>query len=1152
MPPSPFTELRFPKATFLIPVFVFLIFSGVHAQSFRQKSRRIAWPADSVFVPDSLTTVAPSLRSLEDTSLRFSFDFKKNLARITAYQRKTDSISITYSVFPFAAYKPYRKYNPAQYDSLLRFADYPGRVIRLSEKREELFPLPGIQKSGVISRGLSIGNGQNGFVNSAMNLQLEGNISKDIRLTAVLSDQSLPFQPQGNTQQIRELDRIFIRLEHKHADLLAGDVLLRNRESSFLRFYRNIQGAELLVRWDSLNKSTSRIAAGIAKGRFASVVVQVKEGVHGPYRLRAPDNPELLFVILAGSERVYFDNRLLKRGFNQDYVIDYNSGEITLNNHLLVTRFTRLRCDFEYSEKNYSRSSVLAEHEEKIGKADVFIGHYQEQDNPYQPLGFTLDSSSNKLLQLAGDNPALALLSGESIVPESQRQAGQLYYVKRDTILNGKELSWYKLASESDKEVYRLVFSQIGPGLGDYRFVSDLGNGKLFEYVGPGQGEYSPSRQAVLPNRKAMSRAGLHLDLGKGHSIFTEAALSVEDANRLSKLDESNNNGNAQKLAWRWKKPLSTSGIEAASGISYNHLSRNFRGIDRFRDIEFERNWNGNLGDTLAAVDHLIESDFSASHAGKWKISLQSNWRKKGDNIQGFQQTAGLEHRLGPLAFKHGGFLLKNDRVSESTGWRRLETGFSMDRWRLVPSWKFQLDENEILDKQSRKVKTSAMHYRAHSIGLRSRDSGNGNFSGTYTYREDKLPINGAMVTSLYSQNAELISSFSAGLNHQFELAGNYRQVNLVGSSKGEENLSARLDYRGSAGDGFLRQELVITANTGQEARRSFQFIRINAIGEGSHQWIDYNGNGLQELDEFVEAQRPEDRQYIKIFIPTQDFITAYTRSFNYRLNLSAPAGWRGKSGLRKLASRFALLSSVSEDRKITSGNLAMRYLPFSGGDGDNVLSATGVFRNTLFFNRNSPDFGLEAGSLNSLVKTLLSNGFGYRQIAEQRFLIRKNLGTEINLSIQFLRFNRQVKSDALARQNYQLSGYEAGPELAFQPNSSHRISALMQYSTRQNRTGEESARLLKTGIEYRGGLAGKRNINAGFRLTDIVQKGNLQSPASYEMLEGLLPGRNFTWTLNIQQKLARGLQLLLTYEGRKSENQRIVHIGKMQANLLF
>jgi hypothetical protein len=53
-------------------------------------------------------------------------------------------------------------------------------------------------------------------------------------------------------------------------------------------------------------------------------------------------------------------------------------------------------------------------------------------------------------------------------------------------------------------------------------------------------------------------------------------------------------------------------------------------------------------------------------------------------------------------------------------------------------------------------------------------------------------------------------------------------------------------------------------------------------------------------------------------------------------------------------------------------------------------------------------------------------------------------------------------------------------------------------------------------------------------------------------MLEGLLPGRNLTWNINLQQKLAQGLQLLFTYEGRKSETIRVIHIGKMQANLLF
>jgi hypothetical protein len=70
--------------------------------------------------------------------------------------------------------------------------------------------------------------------------------------------------------------------------------------------------------------------------------------------------------------------------------------------------------------------------------------------------------------------------------------------------------------------------------------------------------------------------------------------------------------------------------------------------------------------------------------------------------------------------------------------------------------------------------------------------------------------------------------------------------------------------------------------------------------------------------------------------------------------------------------------------------------------------------------------------------------------------------------------------------------------------------------------------------------------------VTNIVHQGNAQSPAAYELLEGLLPGRNLTWSLNLQQKLAQGLQILFTYEGRKSENSKTIHIGKMQANLLF
>jgi hypothetical protein len=220
--------------------------------------------------------------------------------------------------------------------------------------------------------------------------------------------------------------------------------------------------------------------------------------------------------------------------------------------------------------------------------------------------------------------------------------------------------------------------------------------------------------------------------------------------------------------------------------------------------------------------------------------------------------------------------------------------------------------------------------------------------------------------------------------------------------------------------------------------------------------------------------------------------------------------------------------------------------------DQEQLLSANRIFRNTLFWNRTQSNFGGEYSQINSQQKTLLSNGFTLRKVTEQRLLIRKNLNSWLNLTPQASIFERSVASDALTAQNYRLKGFELGPEVSFQPNGNHRITGSFQWAKKNNLTGEEQTRLLKSGIEYRLNSKSNRTINTTFRVTNIVHQGNAQSPAAYELLEGLLPGRNLTWGLNLQQKLAQGLQILFTYEGRKSENSKTIHIGKMQANLLF
>jgi hypothetical protein len=214
-------------------------------------------------------------------------------------------------------------------------------------------------------------------------LQLEGKLTDQINLTAAISDQNVPFQPEGNTQQLQQFDRIYITLTHPRWNLSAGDVVLRNKPDYFLRYYKNVQGAAVeanLVQGPGKRSSTTA-AAGVAKGKFASIDIAPLENVQGPYRLRGP-NGEQFIIVLANSERIYLDGRLMVRGFDFDYVIDYNQAEITFTPKHLITRNSRIKVDFEYSDFNYARSLFQLSHYQELGRLQVHANYYRESDNP--------------------------------------------------------------------------------------------------------------------------------------------------------------------------------------------------------------------------------------------------------------------------------------------------------------------------------------------------------------------------------------------------------------------------------------------------------------------------------------------------------------------------------------------------------------------------------------------------------------------------------------------------------------------------------------------------------------------------------------------------------------------------------------------------
>ncbi len=360
---------------------------------------------------DSLTVIPSTITFPNNKEVLFDFDLKTNSIQFPNIT--LDSIYICYRTLPFDLHTPKANRTLVIYDSTALFKDalqYQESLV--IPKREEVFKTSNIARTGSISRRVSFGNRQDVFVNSTLNFQMEGQLSDDVNIRAVITDQNVPFQPEGNTQQLQDFDNVFIELYNENWSLKAGDVVLKHTESNFLRYYKNVQGGQFKTKYKMSNgfQAETSAAGSVARGRFASVAVDPLEGVQGPYRVRGPSN-ERFVIILAGSEKVFIDGKQLTRGYDQDYVIDYNLAEITFTNRVVITQFTRIRADYEFVDQNYSRFIFQAAHQQSNEMFSFGLHYYSEKDNKSRPLAFDLSQEEKRILANAGDDLSNAFTS---------------------------------------------------------------------------------------------------------------------------------------------------------------------------------------------------------------------------------------------------------------------------------------------------------------------------------------------------------------------------------------------------------------------------------------------------------------------------------------------------------------------------------------------------------------------------------------------------------------------------------------------------------------------------------------------------------------------------------------------------------------------
>ncbi len=425
--------------------------------------------------------------------------------------------------------------------------------------------------------------------------------------------------------------------------------------------------------------------------------------------------------------------------------------------------------------------------------------------------------------------------------------------------------------------------------------------------------------------------------------------------------------------------------------------------------------------------------------------------------------------------------------------------------------------------------------------------------------RTDQLPDGAALKKADRSYNLNFDAELLGNQRHQLLVNTTYRYLKVIRSylsdRKGESTLLGRVAYQVSEWKGALTGNVLYELGTGQEQRRDFTYLEVPA-GQGEYTWFDYDNDGIQQLAEFEIARFRDQARFIRVLLPTNDYVKAAYTTFNYNFTVSPHAAWSNVAGhpVRKILSLLSMQTSLQTSQR-SIATKSVQFNPIKQNLQDTALvSANTAMGNTVSFNRQSSLWGIDLASFRSTAKALLT--YGYESTAKRDWNLKGRWmpGKTISLDFLYRLGAQELFTPSFENRNYSINYKIAEPRISYLSGTVFRLQGSYKYEQKNNKAqyGGQKAMLHSLNLESKYNVLQNSTVSGRFVFNTIRFNDKTHSPVAYVMLDGLLPGRNLLWNLEFTKRLLNNVELDFQYDGRQPARSKAVHTGRASLRALF